>query len=117
MRAQPDTLRPRNGSTTPVAPDLVLQDRLLAEKSLEERTLEERIVTKTASVGVVGLGYVGLPLALTFVENGYLAAGIDVDGYRIDALRDGRSHVTDVSDVEVKTAVDEGRFLPTTDWT
>jgi UDP-N-acetyl-D-glucosamine dehydrogenase len=116
MRAQSDSLRPRNGSTTTVAPDLALQDRLLADKSLEERTLEERIVTKTASVGVVGLGYVGLPLALTFVEAGYLAAGIDVDAYRIGALRDGRSHVTDVTDQEVRTAVDDGRFLPTTDW-
>ena len=117
MRAQTDSLRPRNGSTTPVAPDLVLQEKLLTEKSAHERTLEERIVTKTASVGVVGLGYVGLPLALTFVETGYLAAGIDIDGYRIDALRAGRSHVTDVPDAEVQTAVEEGRFLPTTDWT
>ena len=116
MRAQPDTLRPRNGAASTLAPDLVVRERILGERTAVERTLEERIVTKTASVGVVGLGYVGLPLALTFVETGYLAAGIDIDGYRIDALRQGRSHVTDVGDVEVKTAVEEGRFLPTTDW-
>jgi UDP-N-acetyl-D-glucosamine dehydrogenase len=116
MRAQLDTLRPRNGVAPPGGAELLLPEKLLGERSLQERTLEERIVTKTASVGVVGLGYVGLPLALTFVETGYLAAGIDVDGYRIDALRAGRSHVTDVSDLEVETAVEDGRFLPTTDW-
>ena len=116
MRAQTDTHDPRNGAETPGVETLFTVEKPLLEKSAHERALEDRITSKNASVGVVGLGYVGLPLALTFVETGYLAAGIDVDGYRIDHLRQGRSHVTDVSDQEVSAAVEDGRFLPTTDW-
>ena len=116
MTTQTQTSRPRNGVAKPFVAELFAPEKASVERSAQERALEERIVTKNASIGVVGLGYVGLPLALTFIEAGYLAAGIDVDGYRIDNLLKGRSHVTDVSDLEVQAAVEDGRFLPTTDW-
>lgn len=39
-------------------------------------------------IGVVGLGYVGLPLAVCFAEK-YHVVGFDVDGSRIDELKQG----------------------------
>ena len=92
--------------------------------SLDERrptrdaaaTLAARIEDRSAALAVVGLGYVGLPLGLTFGEAGYRVAGIDVDAGKVEALRHGRSHVTDVSDLEVHKAVHDERLVPTTDW-
>lgn len=48
-------------------------------------------------VAIIGMGYVGLPLALASAQSGFRVLGIDVDSRKIDALRDGRSHVDDVS--------------------
>ena len=69
----------------------------------------------TPRVGVVGLGYVGLPLALAFTQAGYEVVGVDIDEDRVEALRDGQSYVTDISDEEVATAIEEG-FIPTTEY-
>ncbi|HYF25354.1 MAG TPA: nucleotide sugar dehydrogenase [Baekduia sp.] len=41
-------------------------------------------------VSVIGLGRVGLPLALAFAERGLRVLGIDNDGERMGAIRDGR---------------------------
>src|SRR5919106_11045 len=48
-------------------------------------------------VGVIGLGYVGLPLALAFAEEGHDVVGLDAATRKVDALREGRSYVEDVS--------------------
>jgi len=55
-------------------------------------------------IGVVGLGYVGLPLAVAFAEAGCDVVGMDVDGAKVAALREGRSHVEDIADARL-TAV------------
>jgi UDP-N-acetyl-D-glucosamine dehydrogenase len=78
--------------------------------------LEARIREQTARLSVVGLGYVGLPLGLAFGEVGFPVTGIDVDTGKVEALKRGRSHVTDVSDLEVHSAVAGGRLTPTADW-
>jgi len=57
-------------------------------------------------LGVVGLGYVGLPLALAAHHAGYDVVGVDVDGEKIERLRNGTSAVTDVSDGAVAEAVE-----------
>ncbi len=44
----------------------------------------------TADVAVVGLGRVGLPLALSFADRGLDVIGIDNDGARLGAVREGR---------------------------
>ena len=49
-------------------------------------------------IGIVGLGYVGLPLAVAFAEAGQAVVGLDSDRRKVEGIRDGRSHVEDVSD-------------------
>jgi GNAT superfamily N-acetyltransferase len=61
---------------------------------------------------VVGQGYVGLPLALRAVEVGDDVTAYDVDTKRVDVLRAGRSHVSDVADGEVERALASGRYRP-----
>src|SRR5512134_4069653 len=65
-----------------------------------------------SKVVVVGLGYVGLPLAVRAAEVGHEVVGVDVDPRRVAALRSGTSYVEDVSDDQVKTAVELGDLRP-----
>jgi len=51
-----------------------------------------------SKIGIVGLGYVGLPLAVAFAEVGQAVVGLDSDRRKVEGIRDGRSHVEDVSD-------------------
>src|SRR4051812_34722857 len=57
-------------------------------------------------IGIVGLGYVGLPLAVAFAEADCEVVGVDVDGGRIAALREGRSPVEDVPDAALAAVLD-----------
>ncbi len=66
------------------------------------------------TVGVIGLGYVGLPLALAFAESGLSVIGVDISQERVDALRAGRSYLTDIHDEQI-AAVRE-HFFPTTEY-
>jgi UDP-N-acetyl-D-glucosamine dehydrogenase len=70
-------------------------------------------VSGSDKVVVVGQGYVGLPLALRAVEVGYRVVGYDVSPERIRRLRAAESYVDDVNDLDVKVALETGRFEPT----
>ncbi len=50
-----------------------------------------------SKIGIVGLGYVGLPLAVAFAEAGQEVVGLDSDRRKVEGIREGRSHVEDVS--------------------
>ena len=63
---------------------------------------------------VVGQGYVGLPLSMRAVDAGYDVVGFEVDAGRAAALNAGTSYVEDISDEELKSAKESGRFLATT---
>ena len=63
-------------------------------------------------IGIMGLGYVGLPLAVAFAEAGETVIGVDVDGRRVEALRQGRSFVEDIDDERLAGIAD--RFTATT---
>lgn len=66
-----------------------------------------------ASVGIIGLGYVGLPLAHTAALRGLDVVGFDVSNQRVDALNGGTSHVEDVSDDDLRAALDAGARFTT----
>src|SRR5256885_17262928 len=76
--------------------------------------LLRRIDKRIAKVAVVGQGYVGLPLALRATEIGFPVVGYEVDAGRVVALRAGRSHVEDVTNVELAAALGAG-YRPTAD--
>ena len=72
-------------------------------------------VAAAAKVAVIGQGYVGLPLAMRAVEVGFHVVGYELDTERVKHLRDGRSYVEDISDAELVTANESGRYSPTTE--
>ena len=60
------------------------------------------------TAGVIGLGYVGLPLAVAASNAGLSCIGFDVSTRTVAQVRDGSSHVDDVSDAELRQALDGG---------
>ena len=76
--------------------------------------LIEKIKTKEAKIGIIGLGYVGLPLVLEFCRAGFNVTGFDVDGNKIEMLRNGRSYIKHISYAFI--APYSELFIPTTDF-
>src|SRR5215208_7904373 len=62
------------------------------------------------SIGIVGLGYVGLPLAVAFAEAGCDVVGIDVDAGKVAGLREGRSHIEDIPDEQLRPVLERCTF-------
>lgn len=60
------------------------------------------------TAGVIGIGYVGLPLLLTAVRQGLGGIGFDVSVDRVEALREGKSHIDDVTDEDLEKALADG---------
>jgi UDP-N-acetyl-D-glucosamine dehydrogenase len=79
-------------------------------------TLREKLRSRRARTGVVGLGYVGLPLAVELAKAGFHATGIDLDGRKIQAIREGQSYIPDVSTADVKALTSAGKLDATTDF-
>lgn len=71
---------------------------------------------KNKKVVVIGQGYVGLPVAMRAVQVGYNVVGLDVDKRRIDGLMSGDSYVSDISDNELRAALQSGRYLASLDY-
>ena len=65
-------------------------------------------------VGIIGLGYVGLPLAVAFAEEGHEVVGLDADGRKVEALREGRSYIEDVPTETISSVGD--RLVATTSY-
>jgi nucleotide sugar dehydrogenase len=74
----------------------------------------QRIENRDAKVVVVGQGYVGLPLAMRAAEVGFRVVGYDNNAERIASLRSGHSHVEDVPDTELASAL-AADYCPTRD--
>ena len=64
---------------------------------------------------IVGQGYVGLPVAMRSVEVGDDVVGFDLDDSKVAGLNAGRSHVVDVTDVDVAAALATGRYQAVSD--
>ena len=58
-------------------------------------------------IAVIGLGYVGLPLAHAFSSK-YKVIGFDIAQWRIDELSSGHDRTLELSDDQVKEAIDNG---------
>jgi UDP-N-acetyl-D-glucosamine dehydrogenase len=78
--------------------------------------LREKIRSRTARTGVVGLGYVGLPLAVELAKAGFHATGIDLDTRKVQAIKDGRSYIPDVTTADVQALTAKGLLDATTDF-
>lgn len=74
------------------------------------------ILKKKARIGILGLGYVGLPLALNFNRNGYKVLGLDVDGRKVEALKEGRSYIEHIPSAEIAEMRGKGLLDATTDF-
>ncbi len=92
---------------------IVETERTIRATAFED--LKEKISTGQARFGVIGLGYVGLPLGLTLHGKGFDVTGIDIDTRRVNAIQEGRSYITDISDAELQKALGDGRFRATAD--
>lgn len=72
--------------------------------------LKEKLKNKEATVLVIGQGYVGLPLAMEMNKGGYNVIGLDVDEKKVNMLNSGVSYIGDVSDIELKKALDTKKY-------
>ena len=68
------------------------------------------------TIGVIGQGYVGLPISISASKCGYKVIGFDIDLQKIISLNKGRSTITDVSDSQVRSAVESNNYQATSDF-
>ncbi|MDC0229386.1 nucleotide sugar dehydrogenase [Deltaproteobacteria bacterium] len=72
------------------------------------KSLIDKINKKSAVIGIIGLGYIGLPLKLRFSEVGYRTIGFDIDQSKVDNLRNGKSHIEQISSKAIVKAINNG---------
>ena len=90
-----------------------------AAESVAETAMTDDFVARAAArdltIGVIGLGYVGLPLAESFLNQGFRVLGFDVDQAKIAAVRDGRTYIKHIPDARIVAMRDSGRLEMTDD--
>lgn len=67
------------------------------------------------TVVIVGQGYVGLPLAIAASKAGFTVIGFDTNFSRTNLLNQGVSYVPDVSNSDLKDAIDVGAYRATSE--
>lgn len=77
--------------------------------------LSDKFKRKSAVIGIFGLGYVGLPLAIRFVEAGFMVIGFDIDEEKIVSIKQGKSYFNHISDLKIASSVSAG-LSATTDF-
>ncbi|MBF0381244.1 MAG: nucleotide sugar dehydrogenase [Magnetococcales bacterium] len=70
-----------------------------------------------AVIGIIGLGYVGLPLALRYLEEGFVVVGFDIDPKKITKLASGDAYIEHIDPEPFSTAIKNNTFIATTDFT
>jgi UDP-N-acetyl-D-glucosamine dehydrogenase len=73
-------------------------------------------VDNIRTLAVIGQGYVGLPLAMAAVEAGWTVIGIDNLAAKVDAINGGSSPVEDISDEQLKAAIETMSYRATTNF-
>lgn len=87
-----------------------------AVPSIDVDALEAKFTNRDATIAILGMGYVGLPLALSVVNCGLKAVGLDIDASKIEALRQSKTYISHIPDEALKAASDTGRFIADTDF-
>jgi UDP-N-acetyl-D-glucosamine dehydrogenase len=82
---------------------------------VSQKELLNKIETKTAKVGIIGLGYVGLPTAHYHVMRGYDVTGFDLSLEKVEMIQNGVSYIEDVTEEDLRHALQTGRLHATTD--
>lgn len=67
-------------------------------------------MTNPERLVVIGQGYVGLPLSMRAVDAGYDVLGFEVDDAKVAGLNSGHTHIDDVTDADVSSALSSGRY-------
>jgi len=67
-------------------------------------------------VSVIGQGYVGLPLAISCAQAGFEVTGIDLNQEKVSQLKKYQSIVEDVSNTELKSVSETGRYKATSNY-
>lgn len=67
-------------------------------------------------LAIIGQGYVGLPLAMAAVDAGWIVIGVDNFAAKVDQINRGTSPVEDVSGEQLQTAISNGLYRATTDY-
>ena len=76
--------------------------------------LKRKIINQRAKIAIIGLGYVGLPLAVEFAEAGFKVVGLELSEEKVKKLRAGKSYISDVPSVQVKSLIRAKRLVPST---
>ena len=71
---------------------------------------------KSKILAIIGQGYVGLPLAMAAVDAGWIVIGVDNFAAKVDQINGGTSPVEDVSGQQLQTAISNGLYKATTDF-
>ncbi len=71
---------------------------------------------KPQILAIIGQGYVGLPLAMAAVDAGWTVIGVDNFEAKVAQINRGSSPVEDVSDQHLQTAISNGLYRATTDF-
>lgn len=91
----------------------------MAAKAVKKSKLADEMInnirTRKAVPGLIGLGYVGLPLAIVLAEAGFKVLGYDISKPKVKLLNAGKSDIDDISDEEVRKAVNSGHLTATDD--
>lgn len=106
--------RSRSARRLPDGPASDFPNQFIA-MNLNETRAAERLSSRNAVAVVVGLGYVGLPLAVEIATSGYTVIGFDRSERVVDGVNGGRSHIRDVSSVDLEPLVRGGFLRATTD--
>jgi len=73
-------------------------------------------VQKRQTLAIIGQGYVGLPLAMAAVEAGWTVIGIDNFEAKVAQIMSGSSPVEDISDAQLRLAIENGFYFATMDF-
>jgi UDP-N-acetyl-D-glucosamine dehydrogenase len=67
-------------------------------------------------LAIIGQGYVGLPLAMAAATAGWRVIGIDSSETKVRGIIDGNSPVEDIEDSQIASAILEGKYSATSDF-